>query len=107
MNKFLLSSALGGVVCAATLLSFSTSGLKGQEAKPPLRVPKVQQWEYRALRLADTRTSGGRDRGLRGRKSSSQDALNTLGADGWELVAVREGAPSVDEPVFYFKRPKR
>jgi hypothetical protein len=32
----------------------------------------------------------------------SQDALNEIGKEGWELVAVTAGA---DEPTFYFKRP--
>jgi len=32
----------------------------------------------------------------------SQDALNEIGKEGWELVSVDSYG---DEPVFYFKRP--
>jgi hypothetical protein len=32
----------------------------------------------------------------------SEDALNEIGAEGWELVSVDA---SGEEPVFYFKRP--
>jgi hypothetical protein len=36
------------------------------------------------------------------RGALSQDALNEIGKEGWELVSVDS---SDDEPVFYFKRP--
>ena len=36
------------------------------------------------------------------RGAMSQDRLNEIGKEGWELVAVTDGT---DEPTFYFKRP--
>ncbi len=33
----------------------------------------------------------------------SQDALNEIGNEGWELTSV---VAPMDEPVFYFKRPQ-
>ena len=58
------------------------------------------QWEYRVLRIDDRRrpnTTGTRSRG-----SASEEKLNELGKQGWELVSVRSEGNS--EPVFYFKR---
>ena len=60
------------------------------------------QWEYLVLRIEDRRRSS--PAGTTARGSASQDKLNELGKQGWELVAVRNDGTS--EPVFYFKRKK-
>jgi hypothetical protein len=49
-------------------------------------VNERQQWEYKTITTA-----------------LSDDALNTLGADGWELVGV-VALPAITQ--FYFKRPR-
>ncbi|MEP4076247.1 hypothetical protein [Haloferula sp.] len=103
--KSLTLSTIVVAALAALSLSFFSSDLRAQEttAKSAQSGP---QWEYRALRIDDRQRSGGRESDLRARQSSSQDTLNQLGAEGWELVTVRTEASVSNTAVFYFKRPK-
>ena len=65
---------------------------------------EIQKWEYRVVTFSSSRgQTAGDVESLRARNKDSEKALNELGAEGWELVAVREN-PSRD-PVYYFKRP--
>lgn len=93
-------TAIFAAVIFATLLSGSDA--RAQDA--PKSAWAGQKWEYRALRIPDRRQTGARERDLRARRSGSQEVLNQIGAEGWELVAVRNDSAS--DPVFYFKRPK-
>ncbi|NRB75428.1 MAG: hypothetical protein HRU46_13785 [Verrucomicrobiales bacterium] len=54
------------------------------------------------MRIENRRT--GNTSGQRSRGSASEEKLNELGEQGWELVSVRNDGS--DQPVFYFKRPK-
>lgn len=63
---------------------------------------KLQQWEYKVIHHDDRPQSG--TSGTRARSGASEEKLNKLGKEGWELVGVRNGAGS--EAVFYFKRKK-
>ena len=88
---------------SVSILTLAPGGLRADGKTDGSK--SFQKWEYRVLRIRDNRKAGGRDSELRARISASQDTLNTLGADGWELVAVRNDGTS--EPVFYCKRAKR
>ena len=105
MKLYILPSAAVIATSAAILFSSTSSDLSAQEAAAA-EAPKGQQWEYRALRIPDNRPTGGRQSDIRARKSGSEEVLNQLGAEGWELVAVRATGANTD-PVFYFKRPKK
>lgn len=66
-----------------------------QAPSGPIQIPMVyvkgkSVWEYKQL-----------IRNLRTEQAPSQDELNTLGADGWELAGVFADLPFV---YFYFKR---
>jgi hypothetical protein len=63
-------------------------------------------WEYRVIRIDDSRPkeAGGR---TTARSGGAQEALNKLGEEGWELVAVRiDSSANRTSPIFYLKRPK-
>ena len=60
----------------------------------------VEKWEYRVVSIIEAR--GQRSEEVTARDKSSQNQLNTLGQEGWELVAVREFRTGT--PVFYLKR---
>ena len=94
-------------IAAAVVLTtmMTTSGVNAQDAPRPAAARAGQQWEYRALRIQDRRPASGRERELGARRSGSEATLNQLGAEGWELVAVRDEGNNSD-PVFYFKRRK-
>lgn len=63
---------------------------------------KRTAWEYKVIHHDDRPQSG--TSGTRARSGASEEKLNKLGAEGWELVGVRNGTGS--EAVFYFKRMK-
>lgn len=63
---------------------------------------KITAWEYKVIYHDDRPQSG--TSGTRARSGASEEKLNKLGNEGWELVAVRSGPGS--EAVFYFKRKK-
>ena len=98
-----------------TILSCSTAAaITGALLLPFLAAPPTQsqgqesawagqKWEYRVLRIEDRRQASTTGTGARG--SASEDKLNELGAEGWELVSVRNDGSS--QPLFYFKRPKK
>ena len=106
MRTVILSS-IAVVALATFALSFLSPGVRAQDASDKANLFEKTQWEYRALRIDDRQRSGGREADLRARRSSSQDALNQLGAEGWELVAVRNDPAANSNTVFYFKRLKR
>ena len=65
------------------------------------------EWEYRVLRIDD---SNPEEKGVRpsSRSGGAEETLNKLGAEGWELVAVRvDSASARRAPIFYFKRVKQ
>ena len=90
------------VIAAAILLPFlSAPDATAQEtAADNDKAWSGQKWEYRVRRIDDRRSGTDRETGTR--KSRSEEVLDELGAQGWELVAVR---PEGSSPVFYFKRP--
>jgi ribosomal protein S11 len=57
---------------------------------------RAQQWEYKAIHIP-VKTNG----------SESVAALNKLGSEGWELVAVQSNSSETINGVMYFKRPKQ
>jgi hypothetical protein len=57
--------------------------------------PMPMRWEYRVLDAVELGQVV---------KGSTEGALNKLGADGWELVAIEPSAPS-RTGVYYFRRP--
>ena len=61
---------------------------------------KLTTWEYKVMYHDDRPQSG--TSGTRARSGASEEKLNKLGKEGWELVSVRSGPGS--EAVFYFKR---
>ncbi len=78
-------------------LLFSCAPLAGSE--------EVTKWEYRVIRIEDRRPDQAGGRAGRG---SAEEALNKLGAEGWELVSVRiDSQANRSNPIFYFKRPLR
>lgn len=88
----------------AVVVTVVTTGFDARAEDAAATTASVQKWEYRALRIPDGRPSGGRKPELNARRSGSQETLNQLGEEGWELVAVRNDTDG--EPVFYLKRPK-
>lgn len=97
--KTLLSSSTAALIAGALLLPF----LSAPSSQSQDSAWSGQKWEYRVLRIEDRRQSG--TSGTRARGSASEDKLNELGAEGWELISVRNDGTS--QPVFYFKRPKK
>ncbi len=97
MNMRFLSLAVALSAGAAIWFSSSDSTIAQEE-----KAWGGQKWEYRVLRIEDRRT--GNTSGQRSRGSASEEKLNELGEQGWELVSVRNDGSS--QPVFYFKRPK-
>ena len=66
---------------------------------------EVTKWEYRVIRIDDSRPEQAGGRAARG---SAQEQLNELGAEGWELVSVRtDSQANRNSPIFYLKRPLR
>ena len=103
MKTPLLSLILLAVIAAfISVPLFSDSDLRAQETKTAPSV-EFQKWEYRALRIQCRRQTGTLNRELSAREAQSEDTLNLLGQEGWELVTVRNDGST--EPVFYFKRP--
>jgi hypothetical protein len=76
------------VITAFCLTGWTVSGQKQNRRiqRPPVHAPIIA-WEYR--------TTG----------SISQEEMNKLGAEGWELAGVI--APNIDNIGFIFKRRKR
>lgn len=92
MKKF--SLLLLPVIALVILLNIpSNTTVNAQNAK-------LTTWEYKVIYHDDRPQSG--TSGTRARSGASEDKLNKLGKEGWELVAVRSGSGS--EAVFYFKR---
>jgi hypothetical protein len=61
--------------------------------------PAAQRWEYRIIYLKDGN-----------RPDKSQDTINALGSEGWELISVERelvSGSSYDGAAFYFKRQKQ
>jgi hypothetical protein len=91
--------ALAIVFVAVTLL-FSVVGIFAQSPRPG---DTMQLWDYRT---EVTRTETRREAG------TADGMLNSMGQQGWELVAVTRREVRVDdtlqtETVFTFKRPGR
>jgi hypothetical protein len=102
MKTSVLSLVLLAVIAAFAMVPmFDGSILRAQESKDTT-VSLHKSWEYRALRIGDRNRSGTLNRDIGARHSESEDTLNLLGAEGWELLTVRSDGPG--EPVFYFKR---
>lgn len=69
--------------------------------------PKPAQWEYRVLGGYDLgRLGGAKELGGAGYEDVEK-GLTKLGADGWELVAVRNRGPAISENDYYLKRLKK
>ena len=86
------------VIALVLVLDFTPPAV-GQDPEVKWSGPK---WEYLVLRIDDRRQ--GNTSGSRTRSSASEEKLNTVGEEGWELVSVRSDGTSM--PVFYFKRKK-
>ena len=99
MKRLILPAAAALLFAAA-----AKSDLGAQDAESASTAWNGPKWEYRALRIEDRRQRS--PEGTRSRGSASEAKLNELGAQGWELVAVRNDGNS-SQPVFYFKRPKK
>ena len=97
MDKRVLFPAIAFSAAVAIWFSSSDSTIAQEE-----KAWAGQKWEYRVLRIENRRT--GNTSGQRSRGSASEEKLNELGEQGWELVSVRNDGS--DQPVFYFKRPK-
>ncbi len=73
----------------------------------------MQEWEYMVWRLGSpTDNDGGTVKLLAGKELSDWEsgphlpqALNTAGADGWELINVSYFESGLRDPVFILKRP--
>ena len=94
-NSSLLLLPVTGLVL---LLSFPSSTMVNAQDSKSIR--KTTQWEYKVIHHDDRPQRG--TSGTRARSGASEEKLNALGEQGWELVSVRNGAGSV--AVFYFKR---
>ena len=105
MKQGIISLGVGAALVVITAVSLDRAPAQEAGEKAASKAP-VTAWEYRALRIPDRRMAGARAGDVRARKSGAQDVLNELGAEGWELIAVR-GVEATADPVFYFKRPKR
>ena len=100
-----MTTRILGVVAAVAIVWLGIAGgLTAQATRPG---DTLQLWEYRT---EITRGPASPD----SRRSSSSDAgmLNSLGGDGWELVAVTRREIRVDdllqtEASYTFKRPTR
>jgi len=85
------------ILAAIVVLAVNLSSTKGQPPRPRMEVDAQRQiqWEYRVLT---------KDQLLNAGKKDLAAALNRLGSQGWELVAIETAlAPST----FYFKRPRQ
>ena len=71
-------------------LNFSDQVQSGLVQSPIVYVEENPAWEYKQL-----------VRNLAKEKAPSEDELNALGADGWELAGIFTDSPFV---YFYFKR---
>ncbi len=71
-------------------LNFSDQAQSGLVQSPIVYVEENPAWEYKQL-----------VRNLAKEKAPSEDELNALGADGWELAGIFTDSPFV---YFYFKR---
>jgi hypothetical protein len=71
-------------------LNFSDQAQSGLVQSPIVYVDENPVWEYKQL-----------VRNLAKEKAPSEDELNALGADGWELAGIFTDSPFV---YFYFKR---
>jgi hypothetical protein len=71
-------------------LNFSDQTQSGLVPSPIVYVDENPAWEYKQL-----------VRNLAKEKAPSEDELNALGADGWELAGIFTDSPFV---YFYFKR---
>jgi hypothetical protein len=71
-------------------LNFSDLAQSGMVPSPIVYVDENPVWEYKQL-----------VRNLAKEKAPSEDELNALGADGWELAGIFTDSPFV---YFYFKR---
>jgi|GEM_PF-968514 len=107
MKTIILPATVIAAIAAAFLLSALSPELRAQESVAKRTAVRQLEWEYRALRIDDRQRSGGREGDVRARRSASQETLNQLGAEGWELVAVRTDPAANNNTLFYFKRPKR
>lgn len=99
--KFLCTLAAGVAVAC-----FGLSQTLAQSDESPTEANStVQKWEYRVMRI-DSRQP--EEAGRTGRaRGNAEEVLNELGAEGWELVAVRlDNTTPAAAPIFYFKRPK-
>jgi hypothetical protein len=106
MKTIILPATVIAAIAAALVLSALSPELRAQEVETKPTVVGLQ-WDYRVLRIDDRQRSGGRESDIQARRSASQETLNQLGADGWELVSVRTDPAGNNNTVFYFKRPKR
>ncbi|HEY0346597.1 MAG TPA: hypothetical protein VGC60_00460 [Pyrinomonadaceae bacterium] len=72
--------------CTATVLGQKQSTNRRQ-ARHAVATRRAHVWEYKITQSLD------------------QEAMNKLGADGWELAGIH--APNIDNVRLYFKRRKR
>ncbi len=67
-----------------------------------------QQWEYCKIALISGSTAliyCGRSEWLKPRAVAFYEAMERLGAAGWELVSVSQGSDTLNSTELYFKRP--
>ena len=91
MERALAVRTIFGVLAIGLLvISLATVSSKGHnQATAQDNFPKVRLWEYKSLRVDGN--------------ARSDEQLNILGAEGWELVSTAY-VPGRNEVVFYFKR---
>jgi hypothetical protein len=99
MKAWLIPVGVVAVVLAGACC-LSTSA---QPADPP----KTVQWENRVLDGYRLGQLGGAKELDSGGYEDIEKGLNKLGAEGWELVAVRSRGPAISENDYYLKRPKK
>jgi RNA polymerase sigma factor (sigma-70 family) len=102
----LLICVMGG---AGVMISRTAGGEQRAPASDKADVKAKPQWEYKALSYDDIKALEFQKRGT----DSLEDGLNSLGRDGWDLVAIEPPVPGalpnlLARPALYvFKRPKK
>ena len=95
MKRLTKSQLIYALLPIAILVSFAPLAVAADK--------EVTKWEYRVIRIDDSRPDQAGGRPGRG---SAEEQLNKLGAEGWELVSVRiDSQANRNSPIFYLKRP--